>query len=541
MRSHIGTAFVTVVVAVLLSAGISAPAQAATGPAGDAFTLVNQQRAANGLGPLLTDPTLDYAAQAWAQYLADAGLFQHSSADWRSSIISGAGWTFSGENIAAGHTSASQVMNAWMNSDGHRANILNSSYVGVGIGYVKGGPYGHYWVQIFAGSQPRVIPGNAPVISGSATAGGTLNATLSGWASDVGIAWRWESNGGAIPGATSSSYKPSLTDIGNRITVTATGMKSGYYSASKTSGATAPVSGNVTSSRLAGSNRYDTSAVISQSGFAPGVPVAYVASGLGFPDALGAAPAASQLGGPLLLTDTTTLPPSVDQELRRLQPGRIVVVGGTPSVDDSVVAQLNAIAPTTRVAGTDRFDTSRAIVSDAFDSASVAYIATGLGFPDALTASAAAARVNGPVLLVNGGMATLDASTVSLLKSLGVTTVRIVGGSETVSNGIQSALGSAGFSVSRLAGSNRYETANAINAQAFGSAPSIYVASGETFPDALAGAALAGSKDAPMYLTSSGCIPESVSQAITRVGATQVVLLGGTPSLGAGVANFDRC
>lgn len=530
-----------VAAAVLLSVGLVVPAQAATGPAGDVYSLVNQQRAANGLGPLLTDPTLDFAAQVWAQYLADNGLFQHSSADWRSAMISGGGWTFSGENIAAGHTSASQVMNAWMNSAGHRANILNSSYVGVGVGYVKGGPYGHYWVQIFAGSQPRVIPGNAPVISGSASIGGTLNASLSGWPSDVSIGWRWESGGTVIPGATSSSYKPSLTDMGNTITATVTGTKYGHYPASKTSNPTAPVSGSVTSSRLAGSNRYETSAVISQSGFAPGVPIAYVASGLGFPDALGAAPAAAKLGGPLLLTETGTLPPSVDQELRRLQPGRIVVVGSTPSVDDTVLAQLEAIAPTTRVAGPDRYATSRAIVDDAFDSASVAYIATGLDFPDALTASAAAARLDGPVILVNGGLSTIDSSTVPLLQSLGVTTVRIVGGTDTVSGGIQSALSNAGFSVSRLSGANRYETANAINVQAFGTAPTVYLASGQTFPDALAGAALAGSKDAPLYLSASACIPESVSRALTSIQATQVVLLGGTPTLSSGVANFDRC
>ena len=530
-----------VAAAALLSVGLVVPAQAATGPAGDAYSLVNQQRAANGLGPLLSDPTLDYAAQVWAQYLADNGLFQHSSADWRSAMISGGGWTFSGENIAAGHTSASQVMNAWMNSSGHRANILNSSYVGVGIGYVKGGPYGHYWVQIFAGSQARVIPGNAPVISGSATLGGTLNASLSGWGSDVSIGWRWESGGAVIPGATSSSYKPSLTDMGNKITVTATGTKSGHYPASKTSNPTAAVSGSVTSARLAGANRYETSAVISQNGFAPGVAIAYVASGLGFPDALGAAPAASKLGGPLLLTETATLPPSVDQELRRLQPGRIVVVGGTPSVDDAVLAQLATIAPTTRVAGGDRYATSRAIVDDAFETASVAYVATGQDFPDALTASAAAARLDGPVVLVNGGLSTIDPSTVPLLQSLGVTTVRIVGGTDTVSAGIQSALSGAGFSVSRLSGANRYETANAINVQAFGTAPTVYLASGQTFPDALAGAALAGSKDAPLYLTTSTCIPESVSRALTSIQATQVVLLGGTPTLSAGVANFDRC
>ncbi|MGX5681820.1 cell wall-binding repeat-containing protein [Schumannella luteola] len=541
MLGRIMRAIAAVLVAGLISVGAITPAQAAGGPAGDVYTILNQQRAANGLGPLMSDPTLDNAAWQWANYLATTGQFLHSTSDWRNSMIGSAGWINSGENIAAGYTSAQSVMTAWMGSSGHRANILNPNYVGVGVAYVAGGPYGHYWVQIFAASLPRVPPGNAPVISGPTAVGATLTATTSGWPGGTSLAWTWQSNGVTVPGATSATYTPTISDAGRRITATVTGWLPGYYTSSRVSNQTSVVTGGPTSERLAGSDRFATSVAISKSGFAPGVAVAYVASGLNFPDALGAAPAATLLGGPLLLTDPSTLPSSVAGELRRLAPQRIVVVGGTPSVSNAVLTALQAIAPTERIAGGDRFETSREIVANAFTSSTIAYVSTGLNFPDALTASAAAGALDAPVVLVNGGASSADAETVELLQSLGVTSVRIVGSSSSVSSGIQSSLASAGFAVERLAGADRYQTAVAINQQVFPTASTVYLASGVGFPDALAGAALAGSKGAPLFVSTTGCIPRPVEAAITRTGATKVILLGGTPTLTAAVASFERC
>jgi hypothetical protein len=111
--------------------------------------LTNKQRTANGLKPLITDAALDAAAQAWAQQLASSCTFTHSTAAWRSARVAKAGWTATGENIAAGYTSGSTVVTAWMNSAGHRANILDKRYTGLGIGYATGPCYNGYWVQIF--------------------------------------------------------------------------------------------------------------------------------------------------------------------------------------------------------------------------------------------------------------------------------------------------------------------------------------------------------------------------------------------------------
>ncbi len=543
MRNVFKRGVVALVVGLFLATGlVAAPASAATGVAAEVFSLVNQNRANAGLPALMSDPTLDRAAQVWAQHLADTNSFEHSTYDWRVSMISSAGWTNSGENIAAGYATASTVMTAWMNSSGHRANILNSSYTGMGVGYVRGGSYGYYWVQIFARSTaPRLTPGAAPVVSGTPEIGSTLTATTSGWPSGTTISWTWQADGAVVSGATSSTYIPSLSDNGRRITAVATGSRSGYLPASTTSAATTVVSGAPPMTRLSGADRYATAVAISKNSFSPGIEVAYVALGTNFPDALGAAPAASVFGAPLLLTPSTSVPASVLNELTRLGPDRIVVVGGAGAISNSVVATLENIAPTTRIAGSNRYETSRAIVTDAFDSADVVYLATGTNFPDALTASAAAGAIGAPVILVDSAASALDAATLQLLVDLGATSVRIAGGTSAVRSSIETQLNNAGYSVLRVSGTDRYETGRAINAQAFDSASTVYMASGTNFPDALAGAALAGGGGAPLFVVRPGCIPESISRGVTDLNPSTIVLLGGTGSLSAAVGTYKRC
>jgi hypothetical protein len=93
-------------------------------------------------------------------------------------------------------------------------------------------------------------------------------------------------------------------------------------------------------SRLAGPNRYATSAAISEQNHAPGVPVVYMAVGTGFPDALSIGPVAGAENAPVLLTETNTIPAPITAELARLAPERIVVVGGPGVISDTVLGQL---------------------------------------------------------------------------------------------------------------------------------------------------------------------------------------------------------
>ena len=296
--------------------------------------------------------------------------------------------------------------------------------------------------------------------------------------------------------------------------------------------------------RLAGPDRYATAVEISKYGYLDGEPnTVYIATGTGYADALSAVPAAAADNAPLLLTTPTTLPAIVSTELIRLAPSEIIIVGGEGVVSAAVFAQLDALPfnPTVRrVAGVDRYATSQAIARDAFPTATTAYVATGLGFPDALAAGPAASAAGGPVILVPGTASSVDANTLALLSELGVSTVVIAGGTSVVTSGIASQL-DALYSVVRNAGADRYATAIAINEYAFSSETRAFLATGEGFADALTGAAMAATFGNPLYTSPTACMPAATLGSIEGLGVGTLVLLGGTGSLSIAVENLDLC
>jgi putative cell wall-binding protein len=299
-------------------------------------------------------------------------------------------------------------------------------------------------------------------------------------------------------------------------------------------------------SRIGGADRYSTSAQLSSTSFNPGVGAIFIARGDYFADALSASSAAVKLGGPVLLVPQGTVPADVSAEISRLAPQRIFIVGDQLAISDDVARQLGASArlasdKVTRVGGEDRFATSRAVVASSFTSSSLAYVATGLGFADALTASAAAGHQGAPVILVNGASSSIDQATVDLLRSMGVTRVVVPGSSSTVSEGVVTSLRAvAGVtSVERLDGRDRFDTAAKINSPAFTSSDTVYLAEAFNFPDALSGATVAGAKGAPLFLAPQYCVHRSVAQAIIDLRATKVVILG--RSLGTPVEQFVNC
>lgn len=297
--------------------------------------------------------------------------------------------------------------------------------------------------------------------------------------------------------------------------------------------------------RLYGASRYETAVEISQEAFPSGpVPVVFIASGLNYPDALSAGPAAAALGGPLLLTPTGSLPAAVRAELERLQPARIVIAGGTGAVSSAVATALRAYAsgpdPIVRLGGANRYETSRLIADYAFDLADTAFIATGRNFPDALSAGAAGASLGAPVILVNGAATTADAATRALLTELGVDEILIAGGTGVVSSGIQANLATVALTT-RLSGAGRYDTSLAINDHVFASADSAFLTYGGNFPDALAGSVLAGLRGGPMYIVPGTCVPPAIVAHLIDLGVDEVTLLGGPGILTSGVAALKRC
>ena len=112
--------------------------------------LVNQRRAEHGLKSLTQDWQLSRVARYKSQDMKDVGYFSHTSPTYGSPFQMmksfGISYRSAGENIAKGYASPEAVVNAWMNSPGHRANILNSTYTHIGVGYVSSG---NYWTQMF--------------------------------------------------------------------------------------------------------------------------------------------------------------------------------------------------------------------------------------------------------------------------------------------------------------------------------------------------------------------------------------------------------
>lgn len=113
--------------------------------------LVNIERAKENLSALSESSELDGAANIRANEIITK--FAHQRPDgreWHTVLAeSGISYNASGENIAAGQRTPAEVVEGWMNSPGHRANIMNSNFNKIGVGYVTGGSYGHNWVQLF--------------------------------------------------------------------------------------------------------------------------------------------------------------------------------------------------------------------------------------------------------------------------------------------------------------------------------------------------------------------------------------------------------
>lgn len=195
---------------------------------------------------------------------------------------------------------------------------------------------------------------------------------------------------------------------------------------------------------------------------------------------------------------------------------------------------------TERLAGSDRWATAARISSETYPSgAPTVYIAVGTNFADGLAAAPAAAIAGAPLLLVS--TSTVPTATATELQRLNPTSIRIVGGTGVVSETVRARLQALvpGAQISRYAGANRYATAEEIASGAFTEgATTVFLATGGGFADALAASAAGGSLGAPVLLVPPGAteVPASTATLIAGLGATRVVIAGGTGVVSAGVA-----
>lgn len=182
----------------------------------------------------------------------------------------------------------------------------------------------------------------------------------------------------------------------------------------------------------------------------------------------------------------------------------------------------------TRVSGVNRYATAAAVQAELLPDADVVFLATGRDFPDALSAGPAAAKVNGAILLTDGDK--LPASTVAAIRRMRPRAIYALGGNAAVSEAaFREAQSLAPNAIAqRLSGADRYQTSLAISKKFFGNNPSKrYVASGQKYPDALAGGALAGREKAPLILVPNNPYSPNVSYGRNAL----TIVLGGRSAI----------
>ena len=278
--------------------------------------------------------------------------------------------------------------------------------------------------------------------------------------------------------------------------------------------------------RLAGADRMGTAIAVSVAAFAPGsAPVAVLSRSDHYADALAGAPLAAAKKGPLLLTGSAALATADAAELTRaVVPGGIVyLLGGPGALSPAVADQVTALGFTVvRLAGIDRFATATAIAS-ALNPTGPILLTTGMSFPDALAAGAAAAHTGGAVLLTAGDKPA--SATRAFLGEHPTATLYAVGGP--AARAYPQAIA--------LVGSDRYATAVSVAKRFFPGARGAGLASGVSFPDALAAGPVLGAMGVPLLLTGATSLAPGTSGYITAAKPLTVHMFGGMGALNAGV------
>lgn len=265
-------------------------------------------------------------------------------------------------------------------------------------------------------------------------------------------------------------------------------------------------SGQIVPTRIAGKNRYESAAQISREQFTNAKKVIVVNSQK-YADALSAT-TLSDGRYSILYTEKDTLPTATRNEIQRLNPIEVYLLGGKQSISDGIENILKKYAnKVTRIAGKDRYETSAKVA--AMSNKKNIVIASGENFSDPLYASSYAYSNNAKILLSSGKTLSRETRDYLLRNKSKIGNVTVVGGGKSISSStvryIQSVTGK---NVGRISGRNRYEgsvkVANSMNKSR------VFIASGEDFADALAISPLAQKLNAPILLSAKGKLDTSV-------------------------------
>ena len=279
-----------------------------------------------------------------------------------------------------------------------------------------------------------------------------------------------------------------------------------------------------------GSGRYATSVLISKDNW-KNSDVVVLARGDNAIDGLTGSVLASKYNAPLLLVKNDEIHKSVMDEMKRLKPKKIYILGGKSAISDNVEKKLAEIfggKSVTRISGSGRYQTAVNIAQE-IGSFEEVFIATGNeNSPDALSIGGVAGQKQGPILLSdkNG----LSQTTINFLKKHKNVKVYLVGGENVVPNKVINQLKEIGITkVERVSGSDRYQTSTAIAKKFPMDNKSIMFVSGESFVDALPGGPLAVKMKSPIILTPTDYVPWTVTDWINKNvnGIPSIYFLGG--------------
>lgn len=274
--------------------------------------------------------------------------------------------------------------------------------------------------------------------------------------------------------------------------------------------------------RIAGDNRYKTSVEISKTGWPQGSQYVVLATSENYPDALSAAPLAKKYNCPILLTGNSKLDSDTAAELKRLKTKQVLIIGGLGVISESVEEQLKLMGLTPeRIAGVDRYDTSIKVAEKLGTSGEIVVV-TGENYPDAISIAPIAAKKNMPIIL--SPAEDITDSIKSYLKDKKISKTYIIGNYEEISENVEKYFENS----VRITGYDKYEKNINILKYFYKDIDlnTVYFATGEDYPDALAASVLAQKTSSPVILT------DRYTQWITRDFISSkvintVIILGG--------------
>lgn len=284
---------------------------------------------------------------------------------------------------------------------------------------------------------------------------------------------------------------------------------------------------------ISGANRFQTAVAISQAMYQT-TDVVILVSATNFPDALAAGPLAKSMNAPILLTNADRLSSSTTSEIVRLGATKVVIMGGESAVSSSVEEFLkskNLLVE--RIAGSNRYTTAIA-AAEKLGFSSTVLLANGDDFADAMTAGSYASINKYPIILTKGDR--LSSSVKTFLED-GVENILIIGGESAVSGNIEEELKTSGKTVTRIAGTNRFNTAVEMAKFGFSTTKTAVVSNGMNFVDALTAVPYAASLNLPILLANRDRINTGVKEYLVSNYMTNFHFIGGESALSAEVKN----